>query len=490
MPTPISCQPYTDYHGYATAPLHFIAPGAVQCYGKPAGKEQCCGCSNHSCNGTASAGPKIEERVPEVAQKLGSQFSRPEMRGFPYPIVRIPEYDDKEVERTLEPKSKSWNGWHPIDLKQALQPNSSSKEDRHQSPFPVFLVPGFRNTMNDKDICPTPDSAMERDPRFKVIPLRFLESDKRGDNPDIAKGEPVDKVEVKPSSEPQGNGPMVGAQEPHKQTGGDCVSMKQAEDWKNIQSGCEEEVRKDKRQSVSPVKASKLPPVCLRVDPFPKKRNENGSSRSPSPPSGKRSVVQDHANNKLPEDKRNEVDVEKKVKKVIVVEEKKPMAYDSEVSKYREIGTLKTDEPDSGAADNETRDIPDTNSAEQHLKESKFNDMCMEKASECSTGLSGESMDAVEKPLLSEEAAALRIQSAYRGFEVRRWEPVKKLKRIAKIKEQVKDVHNKMYELEANGLLQVDEKQRAIINENIMCLLLQLDTIQVYFTRNKIAREF
>lgn len=72
-------------------------------------------------------------------------------------------------------------------------------------------------------------------------------------------------------------------------------------------------MKKDKkRQSVSPVKASKLPPVCLRVDLLPKKRNGNGSSRSPSPPSGKGRAVQDHANNKLPEDKRNKIDIEKK----------------------------------------------------------------------------------------------------------------------------------------------------------------------------------
>ena len=48
-----------------------------------------------------------------------------------------------------------------------------------------------------------------------------------------------------------------------------------------------------KRQSASSPKGSKLPPVCLRVDPLPRKKNGNGSlslssrSRSPSPPSSK-----------------------------------------------------------------------------------------------------------------------------------------------------------------------------------------------------------
>lgn len=138
----------------------------------------------------------------------------------------------KKEENTLEQKFKNRNGRHPTDLKQVIQPNSSSKEDRLQSPFPVFLLPASRNTMNDEEVYPTPDSAMERDPRFKVIALRFLESDKCVDNPDIAEGELVDEVEVKPSGEYQGSGPMAGAQEPLKHTGEDCVPTKQTEDEK------------------------------------------------------------------------------------------------------------------------------------------------------------------------------------------------------------------------------------------------------------------
>lgn len=42
------------------------------------------------------------------------------------------------------------------------------------------------------------------------------------------------------------------------------------------------------RQSSSPPKTSKLPPVCLRLEPLSKKKNGNGNSRSPSPPGLKR----------------------------------------------------------------------------------------------------------------------------------------------------------------------------------------------------------
>lgn len=39
-----------------------------------------------------------------------------------------------------------------------------------------------------------------------------------------------------------------------------------------------------KKKSPSPLKASKFPLVCLRVYPFVRRKNTNGSSRSPSPP--------------------------------------------------------------------------------------------------------------------------------------------------------------------------------------------------------------
>ncbi|KAI3444468.1 hypothetical protein Pfo_001133 [Paulownia fortunei] len=42
-----------------------------------------------------------------------------------------------------------------------------------------------------------------------------------------------------------------------------------------------------RRKSSSPPKSSKLPPVCLRVDPSPRRKCANGSSRSQSPPGDK-----------------------------------------------------------------------------------------------------------------------------------------------------------------------------------------------------------
>lgn len=42
-----------------------------------------------------------------------------------------------------------------------------------------------------------------------------------------------------------------------------------------------------RRSSSSPPKTPRLSPVCLRVDPLPRKKNGNGNSRSPSSPNVK-----------------------------------------------------------------------------------------------------------------------------------------------------------------------------------------------------------
>jgi hypothetical protein len=67
---------------------------------------------------------------------------------------------------------------------------------------------------------------------------------------------------------------------------------------------------------------------------------------------------------------------------------------------------------------------------------------------------------------------------------VRRWEPLKKLKQIAKVQEQLVVVKDKIYALEFSSDLQKDDQQRLVIGEMIMSLLLKLDAIQVRATIN------
>lgn len=99
----------------------------------------------------------------------------------------------------------------------------------------------------------------------------------------------------------------------------------------------------------------------------------------------------------------------------------------------------------------------------------------------------------VKKESLSATEAALIIESAYRGFEVRRWEPLKKLKQIATVREQVVEVRNRIQALESSDVA-MDNKENMAIGETIMNLLLKLDAVQglhpvIRDIRKSVARE-
>ncbi|KAL8136390.1 hypothetical protein V2J09_002391 [Rumex salicifolius] len=170
----------------------------------------------------------------------------------------------------------------------------------------------------------------------------------------------------------------------------------------------EEEKKDTKSKPSSPTKGCKLPPICLRIDPLPKKKTGNGKSRSPSPP----------------RDKVKPVEVAKPSSSIVekeVVEVNKPSKVAGNVSESKEA------------------------------KEKK-----------------------PEKKMLSGAEAATIIQSAYRGYEVRRWEPLKKMRQIASIRDEALAL---MRCIEASDE-SMDLKQKTALGETIMSLLLKLDTIQ------------
>ncbi|XLU80242.1 hypothetical protein S245_003662, partial [Arachis hypogaea] len=70
----------------------------------------------------------------------------------------------------------------------------------------------------------------------------------------------------------------------------------------------------------------------------------------------------------------------------------------------------------------------------------------------------------------------------YRSYQVRRSEPLEKLKQIAEVSKELTNVKTSIQAFEHSSDLQNDEKQRIALGENIMRLLLKLETIQVCVT--------
>lgn len=265
-----------------------------------------------------------------------------------------------------------------------------------------------------------------------------------------------------------------------------------------------------KREPSSPQKASKLPPVCLRVEPLPRKKNSNGGSRSPSPP-GNRTQSEDLTNGKSktrsqqkmqsPEqlEKNTEVGERKSKTKTIEVVDATNMDDKIEDSRQEVLTSQTTKEGGEGIIVKEDKKEP-TEAKRVNLEGLSDKDKC-----EIGEDLGGSNAKE-DKPLsqerklerkrknFSDAEAAVIIQSAYRGFEVRKWEPLKKLKQIARVTEQIAEVKSLIQAHESSSDIQSDDKQRVVIGETIMSLLLNLDIIQglhpcVRDVRKSVARE-
>ncbi|KAH7658233.1 BAG domain-containing protein [Dioscorea alata] len=282
-----------------------------------------------------------------------------------------------------------------------------------------------------KEINAAPKS-VEEPPKFKIIPLKFLEN---GDEKENKEDNKVRSIPVKQFEEM-----------PEMQRQGDDVKKSSVEEMPME----EKDVKKSnsgKRTSLA--KSSKLPPVCLRVDPLPKKKGSNGSSRSPSPTAVKETKTDNGKEDFKAVETRNTFlnNVEQVHEKVV-----------------------------SGDKNVEGKPSEDENGKE-----------ITEEASDCKKS----EVRKITKSL-SESEAAILIQSAYRGYEVRRTQVLEKLHKIARVQERIADVRTQIHQFEASK--ERDSKQQAVISETIMNLLLQLDTIQglhpdVREIRKYVARE-
>lgn len=502
------------------------------------GGYHCCGFPNHRCHQKGDGGLRIEEQESDVVEKNGNDSLVPvQTRNYPYPVVWIPQEYEKEQEsfphkidgaerkNSRDQEPKIWNGWYPLDAEKIQyltkggdgkriqdQKNEEQKKDfqfpviwmpyydggredggkkedkdgnggrdqksedeMRQFPFPiVWLPPQDKKTedgkgKNGKEVDASSNFTESPPYTFKFVPMRHLDGANNPKKSQVNVGNPTGKndTEVKEKTATQKNIPVkhVDSHKEEEKSEGIAkkdrvVPVKQVEDAVAVNpEGA------NSKQSSSLPKSSKLPPVCLRVDPLPKKKN--GSSRSPSPPGVK---------------ERSQQNSEDTVKASVQSKENTKQVSIESTLGNNEAETKKKEEKEFAVTE-KTVDGPQVSvHSAMHTDEEVSQKPAKEKTAETKEATelakSGDERK-LEKKTLSDVEAAMRIQSVYRGFEIRRSEPLKKLKQIAEVRKQMADVRNLVQSLELSFDVQKDDKQKLLIAETIMRLLLKLDTIQV-----------
>jgi len=465
------------------------------------------------------------------------------------------------------------NGWAPVSSKRTGNVTHQEQDNQKEKQFhwPIVWVPaGYDETkQKTKELkmgeAPNNSEEAPRSPKIKVIPLSWFENgrhdqkpssrDGSGDNGDrsAVKNQPavtehrdgmtlegsskttpvVPKTvndEKKPSRENYKTIPVAPENEidekkattyrtipvmrgsDEKQTG-----MSEKKDSKKASNAdkLEENGKTKHSESSSIAKHSKLPPVCLRVDPFPRKKSGNGSSRSPSPPTrkdvdeAKKDLKQAQGQNLESKQSDTRHITVSEVKEKSPNETKKGMGSNNETvqapslehSREEEVPTSKDDQKvqagssaigtpeNAGARSLRGGDVQENAGAESFKG-------CDKSKNEDETVIESETAKDDARTCganLSEPDAAVRIQSAYRGYDVRRWQPLDKLRKIRNVHEQMQGVKKQLQCLEDSCKKPTDKEQVAI-SENIMNLLLKLDTIQglhpsVREVRKSAARE-
>ncbi|OEL34705.1 BAG family molecular chaperone regulator 6 [Dichanthelium oligosanthes] len=275
-----------------------------------------------------------------------------------------------------------------------------------------------------------------------------------------------------------------------------------------------EENGKTKHSESATAKHSKLPPVCLRVDPFPRKKSGNGSSRSPSPPTrkhgdkAKKDMKEAQGQNLEPKQSDTGHMTLSEVKEKSPDETQKRMGFSNEsvqaasVERSREeVPTSKHDQKvQAGSTVIGTQENAGAKSSQggavQENAGAEIFKGCDKSKNEDETVIESEAAkDDVRtcRANLSEPDAAVHIQSAYRGYDVRRWQPLDKLRKIRNVHEQMQGVKKQLQCLE-DSCKKPTEKEQVAIGETIMNLLLILDTIQglhpsIREARKSVARE-
>ncbi|KAH9310446.1 hypothetical protein KI387_025481, partial [Taxus chinensis] len=439
---------------------------------------------------------------------------RIEEKGNEYPVYRIPGnwsindgYKEKEGQFpgywiSFDPNYRPHGGdegdnkfpgyWIPLDLKHTPQGQGEDekisplegKEERNR--FPGYWIPMDSTRLQGQDGDKKNYSIEEKPQPFPVFWIP--QGDWKAVNPQEGTKKDVLEIEDKKNNEAD-NRPVIVQQagkgddkqrpvqevrkEDEKQRPVECIKetkvrdipVKQLEEGKSAQAQKREE-KVASNHKVSSPRASKLPPVCLRVDPLPGKKKSNGksSSRSPSPPR-KEENTKDNETSKSTEIPTFNASVEK-------------------TNAPKVSGEISKAERNSNVA-GETEKIANENAS---LKASNFISEVKIAEDLKASEVNGESKKVeddlktqearVKKTELSRDQAALKIQAFYRGWRVRKMQPLSKLREIAKIKKRVEELKRQVTRSDFVVELRRDNKTKGIMNETLMALLLQLDTIQ------------
>ncbi|KAL9430268.1 hypothetical protein AB3S75_025621 [Citrus x aurantiifolia] len=449
----------------------------------------------------------------EDEKRKQNQQNENGMKQFSYPVICMPSNSEqREPEKKDQRQGKCWL---PLDTNSPKsfmygeddkrRVNQQDDDKIGQFPYPFFWMPfqteeGEVEKKDRKEKNASSISAEESPFDSKFMQVKPPESDERMKKSEANKDFSDDKATSSQMMEGTANHKII----PVRQ-----VEMCREDHSDSAEKGvaADNASRTSKmRQSSSPPKTSKLPPVCLRLEPLSKQKNGNGNSRSPSPPGLKRQSDKDphkpSASSGLKESTpqgaqsaddslktRGDGNPKKTEKNAVGVVDGKNCENKNEHLKsgsdlensiklstdWEEDVTRKSSTVRNGKAIDGYDLIQDKKvrseekmAAERAAEEDKLNDSA--------ESVNGECM-AKEKNL-SDDQAAVFIQSAYRGFEVRKSEPLKKLKQMVEVREQAAEIRKCIQALESSSDLLKNEKERLVIGEMIMRTLLKLDTIQ------------
>ncbi|KAJ6710379.1 BAG FAMILY MOLECULAR CHAPERONE REGULATOR 6 [Salix koriyanagi] len=474
-PPQYQCYGYPPYH--ETMPVRFV-PSPYYSMDQPryeydkviSSNNHCCGCRSHTHDQKRDESVKVEELGPDFQKKEGDSL-------VPFQL---------------------WDPSRKLKIRRELK-ITKSEDNLQQFPFPIFWLPPY-NKQNDtsfKDGAQTISSSkpvVEPPSVTQFFPVKSPSCSHGSGKLQEGQYNSRDQVSSETERTPVKQMEMHGEKEGVNQK---TIPVQQMEAFREKESS-EGTGKRDRTASLK----------NAEVDPLPKKKNGSSGSRSPSPPGSKRQLQEaskDTSNPSALSDLKANIHHDAQVQNVALSSGKDIEANKNE-GNVKEVVRRKHIENKDGEARNEshtqtpiatidlqkeafrspkaeeveTYDDKYINKEEQGARDAK--DLAADEATK-SKEVTDVARSAIyenkgQRTNLSDEAAALLIQSAYRGFEVRRWEPLKKLKQIATVQEQVVVVKDKIHALESCSDIQKNNQQRLVIGEMIMSLLLKLDAIQ------------